>query len=1111
MNPEVEAYLAGGRIPWSKGYKPYRMDLLQRVVKDESLLAIFREGRQLPREYAFGLDERLVEYPWVLSRLSSGPGCFLDAGSTFNYPYLLELPQASGKKVVILTLAPERQFGIKNVTYVYDDLREIPYRDDWFEEIACISTLEHVGLDNTRIYTSDQTFREEKGGEFGKVLSELRRVLKPGGQLLLTVPFGKAQNFGWMQQFDRAGIERIIECFGAECVEKTFFRHGPGGWQVCSDTDCADLEYFDVHSATEPAPDRAAAARAVACLRFRKLVPAAWKPVQSVMKPCEVSIVLGTYNRLPFLKAAVASIREDAAKLAHEIIVIDGGSTDGTTEWLVQQKDVVAIIQHNRGEFRGRPIERKSWGYFMNLGFKAARAEAVAMISDDCILLPGALAGGLARLRAARQEGRTVGGVAFYFRNWPAEPNYYVQYTLGGKLFVNHGLYSREALRAIGYADEDTYQFYKADGDLCLRMWQAGYEVVDSPESFVEHHHSAEEAVRQSNNAALQHDRVAYVERWKGIFYFPDRPEQRKRLEISRADPEKRAERVFGAINQQFLRIPKSDEEWTKWIRASRPNLPDWESVLGKNADLWQEARRRAKGGPKVLIGTSVPGFAAHSMIESIIAVALTLRGADVTFLTCDQALPACMRAERTEVPHAATLVDGHFNQHRVCLECPQTGRLLYDPLALRRVEFGQYITLQDREEIARIARSLPFAELGGFRWRGMPVGEHALAGVLRYFASGNLDREPEAEAVARRYLEGTMRSAAAVQRLLVAEKFDSAFLNHGIYSPQGMVAEACRAAGISPKIWHIAYRKSCFMFSHDDTYHRTMLTEPVETWKNIEWTPRLEQEVMEYLRSRWKGTNDWIWFHEKPEESIDKICAEIGVDLRKPTVGLLTNVMWDAQLHYGTNAFPNMLEWVLASIEHFSRRPDLQLLIRVHPAEVRGTMKSRQPIVDEIKARWPQLPSNVFIIPPESQVSTYAAMMQCDSVIIYATKTGVELSAMGIPVVVAGEAWIRNKGFSLDASSPEEYEQILLSLPLRRRLSERELLLAKKYAYHFFFRRMVPLSFMQPASDWPPYRLAVADLAALGPGRDAGLDLACDGILRGTPFVYPAEKLMHG
>ena len=126
------------------------------------------------------------------------------------------------------------------------------------------------------------------------------------------------------------------------------------------------------------------------------------------------------------------------------------------------------------------------------------------------------------------------------------------------------------------------------------------------------------------------------------------------------------------------------------------------------------------------------------------------------------------------------------------------------------------------------------------------------------------------------------------------------------------------------------------------------------------------------------------------------------------------------------------MLDWLVQTCRYFETRPDLQLLIRVHPAEISGFPPSRQPVLGELRKAIPQLPANIVVVPPESELSTYALMSLCNSVIIYGTKTGVELTSRGIPVIVAGEAWIRNKGLTCDASSPEEYFRILDGLPFR-------------------------------------------------------------------------------
>jgi len=85
-----------------------------------------------------------------------------------------------------------------------------------------------------------------------------------------------------------------------------------------------------------------------------------------------VSVVIGSLNRREFIEATIDSIRAELTMHEREIIVVDGGSDDGTVEWLLSQKDVITIVQHNRGVWNDEPIERKSWGYFMNLGFRAA-------------------------------------------------------------------------------------------------------------------------------------------------------------------------------------------------------------------------------------------------------------------------------------------------------------------------------------------------------------------------------------------------------------------------------------------------------------------------------------------------------------------------------------------------------------------------------------------------------------------------------------------------------------------------------------------------------------------------------------------------------------------
>ena len=237
----------------------------------------------------------------------------------------------------------------------------------------------------------------------------------------------------------------------------------------------------------------------------------------------QVSVVIGSYNRKEFLKRAISSARREVKDTTHEIIVIDGGSTDGSIRWLAKQKDVLTIVQHNRGRWQGKPVDSRSWGYFMNLGFKCAGGKYVLMISDDCLLVPNAVRNGIRKFEELLAKGLKIGGIAFYWRNWPEQTSYWVGLTLGDMMFVNHGLFLRAALEDVGWAEEEIYHFYHADGDLCLKLWAAGYEIVESSGSFVEHFSHANIDVRQSNIEKQQHDWQTYLTRWEGVFYDPEK------------------------------------------------------------------------------------------------------------------------------------------------------------------------------------------------------------------------------------------------------------------------------------------------------------------------------------------------------------------------------------------------------------------------------------------------------------------------------------------------------------------------------------------------------------------------------------------------------------
>jgi SAM-dependent methyltransferase len=274
----INHYVTNGEVPWSPGYFPYRQRFILDVLSDNSTMEKFRSNESLPGGYGVGLDERCIEYPWLLSRLRDESGRVLDAGAALNHEFLLDQPIWSNKRLHIVTLNPEQScFWERGISYLFEDLRDLPAREHCYDDVICISTIEHVGCDN-RMFTGNTKDGEDSPNDFIVAMGELRRVLKPGGRLLLTVPFGRYRHLGTQQIFNIDLINKTKSAFDPSEVKSTFFKYDAEGWQLTNIMSCSECEYVDwVMMPKEIRPkkfpiqaDRAVAARAVACLELTK-------------------------------------------------------------------------------------------------------------------------------------------------------------------------------------------------------------------------------------------------------------------------------------------------------------------------------------------------------------------------------------------------------------------------------------------------------------------------------------------------------------------------------------------------------------------------------------------------------------------------------------------------------------------------------------------------------------------------------------------------------------------------------------------------------------------------------------------------------------------------
>src|SRR5215207_4011520 len=219
-------------------------------------------------------------------------------------------------------------------------------------------------------------------------------------------------------------------------------------------------------------------------------------------------------------------------------------------------------------------------------------------------------------------------------------------------------------------------------------------------------------------------------------------------------------------------------------------------------------------------------------------------------------------------------------------------------------------------------------------------------------------------------------------------------------------------------------------------------------------------------------GKSKRLWQYVS-SQGAEQTRTALGLDAR-PVVLLAANVLGDS-LTLGRNIFAaSMSEWITRTVQYFAKRADVQLVVRIHPGEkIVPQAKSMGTVVHEALS---EIPSHIHVIGALDNVNTYDLIEIADLGLAYTTTVGVETAMNGIPVISCGDTHYRERGFTFDPNSWDDYfsilESVLSDLPAHR-LSEEQTAKAWNYAYRFFFEYPRPfpwrlMNFWDDLEVWP-------------------------------------------
>lgn len=483
-----------------------------------------------------------------------------------------------------------------------------------------------------------------------------------------------------------------------------------------------------------------------------------------------------------------------------------------------------------------------------------------------------------------------------------------------------------------------------------------------------------------------------------------------------------------------------------------------------------------------------------HLSWAGTLALSLKAQGHDTLFLGCSRELQSsCNNANHPDGLASST-----------CRVCYIYTRRFFSLSGINHQWISNFRRSYDLRKAEALVNSLKPAEYAGFRYRELPLGELVRHSVAHYLRTGSVYNDPLSQEIYRHFLINSVMIADASFALLEEYSPDVVLMLCGLFMPERVMMEIARSKGIRVVTYEIAMlAQDALMMQHN----RPIDYDDKVNWlkyKNIPLTSEEEKKLDDYLFERSQGRLSVVNYWPEKEDDEKKIRTQLRLDPGKKIAVLFPNITWDSALFEKDIAFNGMFDWLDTTIEYFSAHPDYQLVIRAHPAEVILPGSLRESVISYILCKYPKLPPNIILVPPESKISSYTLMDISCCALSYASTTAIELGVRGVPTLVAGEVHFRNKGFTIDIEDRKTYFSLLSNvISGNSHISKEEIILmAKRYAYFTFFRVSMPFNKIHcGAGDQPVF--TYEDVSELLSGKDKSLDIICNAIVTGSPFIF--------
>lgn len=347
-------------------------------------------------------------------------------------------------------------------------------------------------------------------------------------------------------------------------------------------------------------------------------------------------------------------------------------------------------------------------------------------------------------------------------------------------------------------------------------------------------------------------------------------------------------------------------------------------------------------------------------------------------------------------------------------------------------IEACYFDDLIDHRQLARLRQAiadLSYDQLVAFEYRGIAIGSHARAGVIRYLRQEAVDM-PENTDILRAFVLTGLTTALAVEAVVRDKRITHAFLSHGIYSTWGVATCMLILEGVVVSVWGRGYVGGNFVLGRNRSYLLEGITETIEEIRQWVSERGVAKSLDAYFEAKAtpgaKVDLESYYENSTTAASEKRSRVEKLTQGYKGTVCIFSNIPWDGTVFGASSYTPTLRNFAEKVVLAARQNPDLRFIARCHPAEIRPSGYNSRGTFSSFFSEDDRRNVNLTIIEPDSEISSYDLFPFCDAAMVFGTTLAMELAYRGIPVLQTGYSTLSNKGSVFEVTSDSMLQELL-------------------------------------------------------------------------------------